>query len=215
MTATPRSAKELIKGASRQRRRVQLNLAGHLVEELDVLENELSELQIEEDSKPDSAKHQRLTDTSPVVAKAREIAAKQAEMSDFWLDLVLEQQPFIAWRQWCEAHPPRKPDVNGDGGDPLGLDADVGFNFDDLITDFLPVCVTEPTLDAEDWAGIFDKAAPGDLRDLGYAVARLHNGRLNIPLSRSALQVIARQDGKFAPQEPGESRPADSTDGSP
>lgn len=215
MTATPRSAKELIKGAARQRRRVQLNLAGHLVEELDKLETELVDLQAAEDAKPDTAKHQRLTDTSPVVEKAREIEAKQTEMADFWLELVLEQQSFITWRRFCELHPPRKPDMNGDGGDPLGLDADVGFHFDKLITDFVPTCVVEPVLDAEDWVGIFDKAAPGDLRDLGLAVARMHNGRLNVPLSRTASRVIARQDGKFAPQELGEFRPEGSTDGSP
>lgn len=215
MTATPRSAKELIKGASRQRRRVQLNLAGHLVEELDQLETELVELQNQEDSKPDTAKTQRLTDRSPSVEKAREIEAKQAEMSDYWLELVLEQQPFLTWRKFCEQYPPRKPDASGEGGDPLGLDVDLGFNFDRLITNFIPTCVVEPELDAEDWAGIFDKAAPGDLRDLGLAVARMHNGRLNVPLSRIASRVIARQDERYAPQELGESRPDDSTDGSP
>jgi hypothetical protein len=215
MTATPKSAKELIKGAARQRRHVKLNLAGHLVEELDVLEAELFDLQVAEDTKPDTARTQRLNDKSPLVLKAQEIEAKQAEMADFWLELVLEQRPFIVWRKFCSDNPPREPDENGKGGDPLGLDADVGFNFDKMVTDFLPTCVVEPVLDAEDWTGIFDKAAPGDLRDLGLAVARLHNGRLNVPLSRMASQVIARQSGKYAPQEPGESPPADSTDGNP
>lgn len=214
MTVTPRSAKELIKGASRQRRRVQLNLAGHLVEQVDTLEAELFDLQLEEDRRPDDAKRsQRLTDRSPLVEKAEQIKALQEQMAEFWIDLVLEQRPFIEWRQWVEAHPPRLPDAQGKGGDPT--DEQLGFNFDQLITDFVPTCVVEPELDAEDWAGVFEKAAPGDLRDLGLRAVAMHTGRLNVPLSRIASDVIARQSGKYAPQEVSESAPDDSTDGNP
>lgn len=211
---TPKSAKDIIKGASRQRRHVKLNLAGHLVEQVDALEAELFDLQVEEDSKSDAAKKpQRLTDRSPLLEKAEQIKALQEQMADFWLEVVLEQKPFIEWRQWVETHPPRLPDAEGKGGDPT--DEQLGYNFDALITEFVPGCVVEPELDAEDWAGILDKAAPGDLRDLGLRVVRMHTGRLNVPLSRIASDVIARQSGKYAPQELSESAPDDSTDGSP
>ena len=193
---TPQTAKALIKGAARQRRKVRINLAGHLMAELETLEEELAELQIAEDQRPDGAKSRgRLGAKSKLVEKAEQIKAKQDEMAEFWLDLVIEQKSFVEWRQFKADNPPRDNDP---------LDDSLGVNFDKLVTDFTPSCVVEPEMDQEDWEGLFDKAAPGDLRDMGAAVFRMHEARLDIPLSRSASRLIARQDVAYEPPAPGE-----------
>lgn len=194
MTVTPKTVKDLIKGASRQRRKTRINLAGNLMVELEQLEDELLQLEIAEDTKPDSAKTKRLTDKSPLLLKAQEIEAKRVEMADYWLDLVVEQKPFVEWRQWKATHPARD-------GEPF--DDSLGVNFDILVTEFTPTCVVEPDLDADDWKGIFDKAAPGDLRDLGALVFRVHEARMDVPLVPTALRLIAMQDGKS--KQPGTS----------
>ena len=129
-----------------------------------------------------------------MLLKAQEIKAKQEEMADYWLDLTVEQKPFVEWRQWKTTHPARD-------GEPF--DDSLGVNFDMLVTEFTPTCMVEPELDAEDWKGIFDKAAPGDLRDLGALVFRVHEARMDVPLVPTASRLIAMQNGKS--KQPGAS----------
>ena len=56
VSATPKTAKELIKGASRQRRKTRINLAGNLMVELEQLEDELLQLEVAEDQRPEAAR---------------------------------------------------------------------------------------------------------------------------------------------------------------
>jgi hypothetical protein len=162
--------------------------------DLERLEDELADIQRQEAARPDDAKPRgRLGAKSPAVLKAQEIVAKQEEMADYWLNLVIEQKPFATWREFKTANPPR------DGQE---YDDSLTMNFDNLVTQFMPTCVVEPELDAEDWAGIFEKAAPGDLRDVGAAVFRLHEARLDIPLSRNASRVITTNGESSEPLDP-------------
>ena len=189
MSDLQRSAKDLIKNAKPQRRSARINLAGHLVTKFQALEAELAELQQQE-----RGRTQRLMDASPLVAKAEAIDAVRDEMAQHWLDLVLEQQEWSDWRRFKAEHPARED---------VPEDQYLGVSIDALVTDFLPVCVVEPALDAEDWAGIHRKAAPGDLKDLAALAFRMHEQAFDVPKSQLASLVRQRTSESSEQRERG------------
>ena len=200
---SPLSAKELIKGAQRQQRSTRINLRGDLRAQIEVLEMELEDERGKESEGPRS--NARLTDVSPTLAIANRIKALEEEMANNWLDLTLEAKSTKEWRAFKAANPPRE-NVDEDGI--------VSMNFDNLTFDFMPKCVVEPELDAEDWEGLFDKVAPADLRELGGMAYALHERVSDIPKSRLASVIRARSADDSEPQNDSESASDASTDGS-
>lgn len=197
------NAKELIKAAQRRRKATRINLRGDLRAEVEALEIDLRDLQQEKEEGTRS--NARLTDVSPALELANRIQGLREQMIDSWLDLVLETQPWADWRTFKTANPAREGDE---------YDQVVGVNFDVLVTEFMPKCVVEPPLDAEDWEGIFSKASPGDLRDLGGVVYDLHETGSQVPKSRLASAVTRASGDESGRLATGASASDDTTAGS-
>jgi hypothetical protein len=174
------TAKERIRRAGLQSRDHRINLAGHLVVQHQRANEELAELIAEAGDKP-----QRLTSrTNPAIeAKSAEVAALEAEMEDYWQPLTLTGWGFGKWRDFKEDHPP-----NND----IAEDKHLGVNTAAVVA-ILDQFVTAPDLDAEDWAGIREKANPADLVQCAAIVAALHEVVSSVPKSRlvSAVQATA------------------------
>lgn len=181
------SAKDRIKGARKQRRSTRINLRGDLVAQIEQLEAELRDAMDAEQQQS-----RRLSDTSASTGLAERIEQLRTQMAHEWLDLTLEQRGWADWRQFKAANPPREDD---------DYDKLVGCNFDVLVQDFMPTCVIDPVLDAEDWAGLFERCAPADLRDLGAAVYNMHEAGLVVPKSRLSSAVRARTVDDSEPPE--------------
>lgn len=171
------SVKERIKGAQRQRRSTRINLRGDLVAEIERLDTELREVQ---DAERNAQASKRLGGHSEATVIADRIESLRAEMSEHWLELVLEAKPFNEWRAFKAANPAREDN---------DYDGLVGVNFDVLVFEFMPRCVIEPELDKEDWEGLFDKVAPADLRDVGAVAFSLHEQGLDVPKSLRASAI--------------------------
>jgi hypothetical protein len=177
----PMTAKERIRRAGgRKSRDVRINLGEHLAVEHQRANAELEELIATAGDKP-----QRLSSkVDPAIEeKAAEVSALEAEMEDFWQPLTLTSWPFNKWRDFKEDHPP-----NNDIAEDKHLGVNTG-----AIVDALDQFVTAPDLDAEDWAGIHDKANPADLVQCAAIVAALHEVTSSVPKSRlvSAVQATA------------------------
>lgn len=176
--------KARIRGARRARRVGRLNLRPDLVAEIEALELELADARA---AKADSkAVTGRVGAKTPEAKTQERIEELRAEMASEWLDLTLEARPFAEWREFKSAHPPSDDDE---------YDRTVGVGFTSLVTEFLPRCVVDPSLDDEDWRGLLDLAAPADLRDLGGVVYNLHEAGSSVPLSRAASAATRRPAG--------------------
>jgi hypothetical protein len=185
------SVKDRIKGAKRARRTHRINLRGDLVAEIERLNDELVDAQDRERS--DTSK--RLAQQSPSLAIAKRIEKLRAEMADDWLELTLEAQTFADWQEFKNGHPAREDN---------DYDKIVGLDFDALANDFMPRCVVEPELDEEDWDGLWDKCAPADLRDMAAVAFSLHEQTLDVPKSRLASALTARNGEDSEPRRLGE-----------
>jgi len=201
----PLSVKDRIKQAHRPRRPHKINLRGDLVAKHEIANNELTDLLNREEASTAQPRLGGVTTTASM-EKAAQVKAIEAEMADWWLELVLEARPWHEWAEFKSANPPRDDDQ---------IDRTAGVNFDALIQNFMPRCVVEPALDDEDWENIFARCAPGDLRDLGGTAFGLHERSLDIPKSPMASVVMARHVDASAPHGSGESQSDGSTDGSP
>lgn len=190
---SPMTAKDRIKGAQRQRKFARINLRGDLVAEIESLEQQLETLR---DSDRVAGSPLRMTDIPEQTILAERIEGLREQMGEEWLDLTLEQQSWHDWRAFKTANPPRE----GDDYDQL-----VGVQFDALVEEFMPKCVVDPKLDAEDWEGIFQKVSPASIRDLGGVAFSLHEITLDVPKSLVASVVMRRSEGASAQPEPGES----------
>lgn len=202
------SVKDRIKGAKRERRTYKINLRGDLVAEIEQREDRLEKLQEENRNKIASGSARLggpAADDTEAGRLAQEILDLRNEMAGDWLELVLEHQGFDKWRDFKLNHPPREE---------VEEDKVTNLNYDALVRDFMPGCVVEPSLDDEDWEGLFRSCNPGDLRDLGGVAYGLHERTLDVPLSRLAYATIARINADSGQQEPGASVNGDSPDGS-
>jgi hypothetical protein len=193
-TVVPMSVKDRIKGARRQRRSFRINLRGDLVAEVERLEAELEDA-VEADRAPNA--NRRLGQKkSPLVSLAEKIDAIRDAMGAEWLELELEARPWAEWRDFKNANPARD--------ESHVLDQNAGLNFDALTEEFTPRCVVSPALDDEDWQGLFDKCAPGDLRNLAGVVFSLHEAGLDVPKSPTASAVRTRNAADSVPLDLGE-----------
>lgn len=204
MSNTVKSVKDKLKGLQRPRRAFRLNTRGDLRAQIELLDAELVTLRNREKDRPASS--MRITDTSDSQALAARIQGLQDEMEESWLDLEVETQRYADWEEFKRKNPPREGNE---------VDANAGFNFDKLVFEFVPKCVVEPELDAEDWEAIFDYCSPADLRNLGSTVYALHQIGTDIPLSRAASAVMRQSDDASELQGPGESASDASAGGSP
>jgi hypothetical protein len=175
------TAKERIRRAGLQSRDHRINLAGHLV-----VQHQRANAELEELIRTSGDKPQRLGNKiDPAVSeKSAEVAALEAQMEDYWQPLTLTGWNFNKWRDFKEDNPP-----NAD----VAEDKHLGVNTAALVA-VLEQFVTAPDLDAEDWAGIREKANPADLVQCAAIVAALHEVTSQVPKSRLVSVVQATAD---------------------
>lgn len=202
------SIKERIKGARRQRRSHRINLRGDMVVEIERLEAKLEKHQQSQQNRV-AAGAARLGGQSLDTAESERIAAQiqtlREEMDDQWIEFVFEARPYADWKDFANAHPPKDDDES---------DKVAGLDWDVLVSEYMPTCVVEPELDAEDWGNLFSNCSPADLRDMAGTVYAIHQRSTDVPFSRAASAVLRLRAADSELPEPGASVSDGSTDGS-
>jgi hypothetical protein len=97
-----------------------------------------------------------------------------------------------AWRELCNAHPPRKDDK----GEPDIGDLQSGVNRDTFMEPLLRASIVDPELSDETFADLVGKLTDRQYEELVRAAWDLNQGEIDIPFSRAALRARRATSGE-------------------
>ena len=165
---------ELLKAAKLPERTVDLCLNGDLQAEIEDLLRELR------DAEQARAKNDSLDGGADVARIKERIEDLRQQMLDHTYTFRLRALPRRQFNDLVNAHPPRQQD----DGEVDPVDAEVGFNNDTFAHAMVRACVTDPVLDDEQWADLYDnKLTDYQAHQLQGAAWLLNRRRVDVPLS--------------------------------
>lgn len=176
--------KTLLAGARLPEIVVHLCLRGDLVAEVAMLTAELKRIQ----GQPSDS----LAGNGAAEVIDR-IEGLQQEMREHTYPVRLRALSRPAWRDLCEAHPPRLDD----DGDMLPADRMAGgVNQETIREPLIRLSMVDPELTDAEWRDLDSKITDSQFEDLAKAAWNLNQGKVDIPFSRADLQQIRDSVGE-------------------
>ncbi|GIF08653.1 hypothetical protein [Actinoplanes siamensis] len=177
---------EKLKRARRARRTVDICLAGDLVDEFEKLAKQLQEAQARQTASTS------LEDSGEVVTIAEQMEALRPQIQELTEPFVLQAISGTKYRTLKAQHPPRE----GDDGQVIDQDKVLNVNIDEFAEPLIRACLAEPQFNDELWAETMEELTDGQWDALVNAAILVNEGRLTVPFSPVASEIVQRNSSE-------------------
>lgn len=116
---------------------------------------------------------------------AERIEALEQQMREASYEFRLRAMPRPAWRELCNAHPPRRDEESGEIV-PTDL---IGVNTDTFYDAIIRGCLVDPQLTQDDWKRLNEALTDRQYDELAQAAWDLNRRDVSVPFSRAASQT--------------------------